>query len=99
MPIQWIVHPFSLKMKNFCKIVLLAATDEGFYNIVALDSENFLQRKGNVEPHIEFDWLREKNKGIICLTGGYEGLVGKLLLKKRPELAEKILLEIFLSAV
>ena len=23
--------------KNFCKIVLLAATDEGFYNIVALD--------------------------------------------------------------
>lgn len=80
--------------KNFCKIVLLAATDEGFYNIVALDSENFLQRKGNIEPHIEFDWLREKNKGIICLTGGYEGLVGKLLLKKRPELAEKILLEL-----
>lgn len=80
--------------KNFCKLVLIAQTDEGYYNLVALASDNFLKRKGNIEPHIDFEWLKEKSAGVICLTGGYEGLVGKLLLKKKPDLAEKMLLEL-----
>lgn len=80
--------------RNFCKLVLIAQTDEGYYNLVALASDNFLKRKGNIEPHIEFEWLKSKSAGVICLTGGYEGLVGKLLLKKKPQLAEKMLLEL-----
>jgi DNA polymerase III subunit alpha len=80
--------------KNFCKIILIAQTDEGYYNLVSLASDNFLKRKGNIEPHIYFEWLKDKSSGIICLTGGYEGLIGKLLLKRKPELAEKMLLEL-----
>ncbi len=82
------------KEKNFSKIVLLAQTDEGYYNLVSLASENFLQRKNGITPHIKFDWLREKNSGIICLTGGCEGLIGKLLLKKQPDRAEAALLQL-----
>ena len=80
--------------KNFCKIVLIAQTNEGYYNLVSLASENFLQREKNITPHIKFEWLREKCNGIICLTGGYDGIIGKLLLKKQPDRAEAALLEL-----
>lgn len=82
------------KEKNFSKIVLLAQTDEGYYNLVSLVSRDFLERKNGIAPHIEFDWLREKSNGIICLTGGAEGLIGKLLLKGQKDRAEKALLEL-----
>ncbi len=82
------------KEKNFSKIVLLAQTDEGYYNLVNLASRNFLERKPGITPHIEFEWLKEKGEGIICLTGGCEGLIGKLLLKNQKEKAEKALLKL-----
>jgi len=80
--------------KNFCKIVLLAQADEGYYNLVNLASRNFLERKPGITPHIEFDWLKDKSDGIICLTGGAEGIIGKLLLKNQKDRAEKALLEL-----
>lgn len=79
---------------NFSKIVLLAQTDEGYYNLVNLASENFLQRQPGITPHIDFEWLKKKGEGIICLTGGCEGLIGKLLLRNQKDKAEKALLEL-----
>ncbi len=84
----------SEREKNFSKIVLLAQTDEGFYNIVDLDSDIFLKRQNGITPHIDLEWLKNKNSGIICLTGGCEGLIGKLLLKGKKNEAEKALLEL-----
>ena len=72
---------------NFSKIVLLAQTDEGYYNLVNLASENFLQRQPGITPHIDFEWLKKKGEGIICLTGGCEGLIGKLLLRNQKTTA------------
>lgn len=80
--------------KTFSKIVLLAQTDEGYYNLVSLASRNFLDRQNGIAPHISIDWLKEKSDGIICLTGGCEGLVGKLLLKQQYNRAEKALLDL-----
>ncbi|MDR3290242.1 MAG: DNA polymerase III subunit alpha [Rickettsiales bacterium] len=77
------------------KIVFLAQTDEGFKNLIALSSENFLKRMENKTPRIKFEWLnKEICRGIICLTGGADGIIGKLLLKNRKNEAEKILLEL-----
>ena len=78
---------------NFSKIILLAQNQEGLYNLFSIDSDNFLKR-GELSSHIEIEWLKEQSKGIICLTGGFEGLIGKLLLKKEKGQAEEALLEL-----
>ena len=81
-------------VNNYSKIVLIAQTDEGYYNLLKLASKNFLEKNQVKIPHINIEWLKDKANGIICLTAGYEGLVGKLLLKNKKNLAEKALLEL-----
>ena len=76
-------------VNNYSKIVLIAQTDEGYYNLLKLASKNFLEKNQVKIPHINIEWLKDKANGIICLTAGYEGLVGKLLLKNKKNLAEK----------
>ncbi|GMO57861.1 MAG: hypothetical protein Ta2D_03620 [Rickettsiales bacterium] len=62
--------------------------------MISLASDNFLQRNENKTPRLKFDWLKERSEGIICLTGGCEGLIGKAILKNRKDDAEKVLLEL-----
>lgn len=83
-------------VKNLTKIVLIAQTDEGFYNLIGLASDNFLLKQQYRTPRIHLEWLKDKerSKGIICLTGGTEGLVGRLLTMGDRESAEKMLLQL-----
>jgi len=83
---------FDKSESEFCKIVLLAQNDVGYYNLVSLASNSFLKREKGITPHVKFDWLKDKSDGIICLTAGPEGIAGKLLLKKMDKEAEESLL-------
>ncbi len=73
-------------------LVLIAATEEGYANLVRLVSRAYLETEPGTETHIGTDWLRELNAGIICLTGGPRGPVGAALKAERPEVAEQRLL-------
>jgi len=75
---------------NLCKIVLLAATKEGYLNLIALVSDSFLKRETGSNPHIKLEWLKEKNKGLICLSAGPEGILGKTILTKQTQKTEQI---------
>lgn len=79
--------------KNLTKLILIAETDEGYLNLIALSSKAFLDRKKNIVPHVDWDFVKEKSAGLICLTTGYEGLIGKLLLDNKSERAEQVLVE------
>lgn len=54
-------------------LVLLAATEEGYANLVRLVSRAYLDNEPGAETHITAAWLRELSAGIICLTGGPRG--------------------------
>ena len=63
------------------KIPLFARDLAGYKNLIKLSSKSFLDVKENDEPHCTFNDLEENFKGIILLTGSFDGLIGKLFFK------------------
>jgi DNA polymerase-3 subunit alpha len=69
------------------RIVLLAASQEGYRSLMRLNSRAFLEMPAQQMPHLKSEWLREDAGGLIALTGGPEGPVSQALLAEQPELA------------
>jgi DNA polymerase-3 subunit alpha len=55
------------------RIVLLAAREAGYRNLMRLNSRAFLETPIHQAPHIKFEWLADNAEGLIALTGGPEG--------------------------
>ncbi len=74
------------------QILVYAQNETGWLNLLALASKSYLEPAGGDAPRISLDMLREHNEGLIILTGGIYGAVGKALLAGRDALAEETLL-------
>ena len=59
-------------------IVLLAQDEAGYMNLMKLNSAAYLD-KGGALPQVSLDDLARYHAGLICLTGGPDGPVGRLL--------------------
>ncbi|MDH5452658.1 MAG: DNA polymerase III subunit alpha, partial [Paracoccaceae bacterium] len=59
-------------------IVLLAQNEAGYMNLLKLNSCLYLDSDGEL-AQVSIDQLKRHSEGIICLTGGPDGPVGKLL--------------------
>ncbi len=59
-------------------IVLLAQTEQGYLNLMKLNSALYLRGDGQL-PHITPEELETHAAGLICLTGGPDGPLGRLL--------------------
>ena len=68
-------------------IVILAATEAGYTNLMRLASEAYTLPAAGDEPHVMLDGLRAGTDGLICLTGGPNGAVGNALALDKPDLA------------
>ncbi len=75
----------------FAPIVLLAQSEEGYLNLLKLVSHSYLRGEGNEGPYLSLTELTEKNEGLIALTGGHMGPVGRLLLTQERERAVQLL--------
>ena len=69
-------------------VVLIAATAEGYANLVHLVSRAYLEIASGEVTHVKADWLAAHALGIICLTGGPRGPVGMALRSDHQPLAE-----------
>ncbi|MFM5448326.1 DNA polymerase III subunit alpha [Aeromonas veronii] len=71
------------------RLTLLAMDNEGYQNITLLISRGY--QRGHVQgrPVIDKSWLAEHAKGVIVLSGGREGDVGKFLLKGNRQMTEQ----------
>ncbi|MEO1680049.1 MAG: DNA polymerase III subunit alpha [Pseudomonadota bacterium] len=66
-------------------IVLLAQSETGYMNLMALQSCLYLRGDG-AAAHVTLGELEARSEGLICLTGGPDGPVGRLLrLNQRPK--------------
>lgn len=75
--------------EDFFELTLLAKNNTGYHNITLLLSKAYQQ--GYVEfPLVEKAWLAELNEGIIVLSGGRNGDVGKALLKENEAEADEL---------
>ena len=74
------------------RIVLLVQSEAGYRNLLALVSCSYLTGDGTTEPAVGVADLAAASAGLICLTGGAKGPVGRLLADGQAEAAEAILL-------
>ena len=73
-------------------IVLIAATETGYANLVELVSKSYLDTGEGARAQLHADWLAEYAEGIICLTGGPRGPIGRMIADGHQPVAEQRLL-------
>ena len=77
------------------KIVLLVKDEEGYKNILELMKISYLDNPEPTEkPQINIKDIEKLNKGLIALTAGPEGQIGRLLLENRTQEAEAATLKL-----
>jgi DNA polymerase-3 subunit alpha len=72
-------------------IVLLVQNQAGYCNLLKLVSRAYLETEAGDEPHVPLAALAERSEGLIALTGGPLGPVGRRLAEGQTEEAERIL--------
>jgi DNA polymerase-3 subunit alpha len=72
-------------------LVLLCQSDAGYRNLLKIVSKAFLETDGHETPQVSMADLETWNGGLICLTGGLGGPVGRLLTEGRGEAARDCL--------
>ena len=71
-------------------IVLLAQSEAGYLNLMKLNSCLYLEQ-GNQVPQVTLDDLQQYNAGLICLSGGPDGPIGRLLRAGQRPAAEALM--------
>ncbi len=66
------------KLRLPASVVLLAQDEAGYMNLMKLNSCLYIDKGGEL-TQVTLDELARYSDGLICLTGGAEGPVGKLL--------------------
>lgn len=79
---------------SLAKLPLIAQNDEGYKNLMYLVSQSFLTRKSGLSPHIDFNLLKEKSAGLIALSGGVDGVIGKLILSDQEKTLDENIKEL-----
>jgi DNA polymerase-3 subunit alpha len=70
------------------RIVLLAAREAGYRNLIRLNSRAFLETASNDGPHVKSAWLDGETDGLIALSGGPGGPLDATLLAGQGSLAQ-----------
>ena len=66
-------------------VVLLAQSEAGYMNLMKLNSALYVDAGGEL-PHVTLDDLQKYSADLICLSGGPDGPVGRLLrMGQRPQ--------------
>jgi DNA polymerase-3 subunit alpha len=76
------------------QLVLLAATARGYGNLMKLVSMSYLETEPGLPPQVVYEDLQGRTEGLIALTGGPGGGVGRLLAQGQAEAAESLLLRL-----
>ena len=75
-------------------IVLLAQNEAGYGSLLKLTSKAHLETPAGETPHVDLGALAAHGEGVIALTGGADGPVGRLLAEGQHDAAEALLLRL-----
>lgn len=77
------------------KIVLLVMNENGYQNIMKLMKRSYLDNpKQGEKAQLKMSDLEELNGGLIALTAGVEGQIGRFLLENRKAEAEEVVVKL-----
>ena len=87
--------PRNRKTEMPDQLVVLAQNERGYKNLMKLSSKAFLEPLAHTEkPAVSWADLEMHGEGLICLTAGVKGTVGRQLLEHRNDAAEATLLKL-----
>src|SRR6266853_427908 len=72
-------------------VVLLAQNERGYRNLLKLVSKSFLETAGGEPPQLDIAAFEGSSDGLLLLTGGPAGPLGRLLLEGQGPAAEALL--------
>ncbi|GIX31188.1 MAG: DNA-directed DNA polymerase [Porticoccaceae bacterium] len=72
-------------------LTLLAMNEAGYRNLTCLITRAYREGLNRGRPWVDKAWLAELNEGLIALSGGFQGDVGRALLAGREALAAELL--------
>ncbi len=70
-------------------VVLLAASEQGYLNLMALSSRAFLEVDPADLPHVTWQDVCNHTDGLIALSGGFDGMANRLLHEGHVEQAQQ----------
>ncbi len=70
------------------QMVLLAQNKKGYLNLSQLISKSYLEGQHRGVPIIQAEWIEQHADGIIALSGGRQGDIGRALLAGQSDLAQ-----------
>ncbi len=73
------------------RLVLLCQNAIGYRNLTRLISRSYQEGRQRDQALITFDWLQGASDGLIALSGGCEGEIGRQLLHGNAEPARRLL--------
>jgi DNA polymerase-3 subunit alpha len=73
------------------RLNLLCADQAGYANLTRLITRSFVDGQVRGVPMLQEDWLSDSTGGLIALSGGRRGEVGRHLLAGRKDLACKVI--------
>ncbi|MCW8922549.1 MAG: DNA polymerase III subunit alpha [Gammaproteobacteria bacterium] len=71
------------------RLVLLCKNREGYLNLSQLISRSYLEGQHGGVPMVQSAWVEEFSEGLIALSGGREGEIGRALLAGQKDLARE----------
>lgn len=72
-------------------LTLLCQNQTGYNNITKLISKAYVEGQHAGVPMIQKEWLEQMSEGIIALSGGYHGDIGRAILSDNKDLAAELL--------
>jgi DNA polymerase III subunit alpha len=72
------------------KVILLAQNELGYRNLLKLVSKSFLETSGGEAPQLELAAFAGRSDGLLLLTGGPAGPIGRLLAEGQGPAAEAL---------
>ena len=84
-------NAFKVEKSTYDKVVVIVQSEQGYQNLLLHFTPYYMGEDKQAQPHLTLDELTENTEGLILLTGGAEGILGRPILNGHPEFAEEIL--------
>jgi DNA polymerase-3 subunit alpha len=80
-------RPGAPMQNQFGDVVLIAASEAGYWNLVRLVSDAFIETQPGDRPHVPIDRIAGFSAGLIALTGGPGGPIDRAIIAGQADIA------------